>query len=325
MRGVSIVIPAYNAEGTIEECARSALAQEWPGDLEVIVVNDGSTDGTREVLARIPGLQLVDVPNGGAARATNIGITRCNHDIVVSLDADAVLEPGWMRKIVPCFDEPRAGAVAGYPVTGNSSIVGKLMGYDVELRFDKSPRLTDHLYTMNTAYLKSALLEVGLLDEHMKIGYDADLSRRLKAAGWQLVLCKDARCRHYWRDDLRGYIKQQYNYAYYRLSIARKSGRARDRLVGVGMLAQVPLTVGLVLAAALGCLISPFALLLLLLIPMMHLPETVELWFKKKDPRVLLLPWLFTLRNFTWVWAAVVWGLRRVVFGVSLMVRRARA
>ena len=312
MRDVSIVIPAYNAEHTILECVHSALGQEWSGKVEVIVVNDGSTDRTGEVLSGIGAVKLVDVVNGGAARASNIGINMSNFEVVVSLDADAVLEPGWLQKVMPCFDEPGVGAVGGYPVTGNESVVGRLMGYDVELRFDKSPRLTDHLYTMNTAYLKRALVEVGMLDERMRIAYDADLSRRLRAARWQLVLCKDARCKHYWRDDLRGYLKQQYNYAYYRLTLARKLGRPDDRLVRFGMLAQVPAMLAIVAAAAIGTVFCPYALLLLLLIPLMHLPETVELLFKKRDPCVLLLPGLFTLRNLAWTYAAAVWVLKRM-------------
>ena len=76
---------------------------------------------------------------------------------------------------------------------------------------------TDHLYTMNTAYRREILLEVGPLNEELLAGYDVDLSRRLRAAGYRLILRKDATCRHYWRDNLRDYLRQQYNYAYHRM------------------------------------------------------------------------------------------------------------
>ena len=96
MNGVSIVIPAYNAERTLRECLESATALKWTGELEVIVVNDGSSDNTSETASSFPGIKVIDVPHGGAARATNIGIKAAHHNMVVLLEADAVLEKDWL-------------------------------------------------------------------------------------------------------------------------------------------------------------------------------------------------------------------------------------
>jgi len=312
VNGVSIVIPAYNAEYTLRECLQAATNLKWTGDLEVIVVNDGSTDKTAEIASSFPGVKVIDVPHGGAARATNIGIKRAQHDMMVLLDADAVLEKDWLEKIIPSFDNPAVAAVWGYVVTANRSIIGKLMGYDVESRLDRVPMNTDHLSTTNTACRRETLLEVGLLNEELKAGYDVDLSRRLKSAGYRLILRKDVRCRHYWRDDLKGYLRQQYNYAYYRMELARRSGKSSDEVTGLGMILQVPLTITLLLAACLGSLASPWTLLLLLLLPFVHLPQTFRLLISKRDACVLLLPLLFTIRNLCWVWAAMSWGIRYV-------------
>ncbi len=312
MNGVSIIIPAYNSEKTIAECISAAQNLDWDGEVEVIVVDDGSTDRTAAIASSFPKVQLISVPNGGASRATNIGIRAAHHDIVVSLDADAVLEKDWLEKVIPSLDEQGVAAVAGYALTGNKSVIGKLMGYDVELRLDRTPTNTDHLYTMNTAYRRQALVKVGMFDEGMRIGYDADISRRLKAAGYHLVLRKDAKCRHYWRDDLKGYLKQQYNYAYYRLGITRKFGRPHDRIASLGMILHVPFTALVLLISILGSLMSPFALLGLLLLPLVHLPETIRLLFMRKERCILALPLLFTLRNLSWIWAAVVWGFRQM-------------
>ena len=95
---VSVVVPAYNAEKTIERCIRSVL-ECARGQAECIVVNDGSRDGTSEVVDRLmpqfPGLIKVDVPNGGVARARNIGIERCTGEWVLFLDSDDTLVPEW--------------------------------------------------------------------------------------------------------------------------------------------------------------------------------------------------------------------------------------
>lgn len=312
MNDVSIIIPAYNSEETIAECISAAQNLDWDGEVEVIVVNDGSRDRTADIALSFPGVKVITVPNGGAPRATNIGIQAARNDIVVSLDADAMLEKHWLQKIMPSFDDPSVGAVAGYALTGNEGVWGKIMGWDVELRLDKIKTYSDHLYTMNTAYRRQALSKVGMFDEQLRISYDGDISRRLTAAGYRLVLRKDATCRHYWRDDLRGFLRQQYKYAYYHLEQTRKLGKPQDQMVNWWMIIQVPLTLLILAGSILGILASPFALLGLVLLPIIHIPETITLLFKKKDICSLALPLQFTLRNLVWARAAVVWGVRYI-------------
>ena len=307
--GVSVIIPAYNAAKTLGECIESATKQKWLGGYEIIVVNDGSKDRTEEIALSFPDVQVVNTANGGASKATNIGINRARYGTVVSLDADAVLADDWLEKIMPSFADQSVAAVGGYAITGNRSIIGKLMGYDVELRLDRIPADTDHLYTMNTAYRRQVLLDIGLFDAEMKIAYDADISRRLKAAGYNLVFKKEAKCTHYWRDDLRDFLRQQYKYAYYHLEQIRKFGKPKNQMVNWWMITQVPLTLLILAGATLGILASPLALLGLALLPLMHLPEAIMLLFKKKDICSLVLPLQFTLRNLVWVQASVVWGM----------------
>ena len=312
MNGVSIIIPAYNSEKTIAECITAAQNLDWDGETEVIVVNDGSSDRTADIASTFTRVKVINTPNGGAPRATNIGIHAAQNDIVVSLDADAVLEKHWLQKIMPSFSDPTVGAVAGYALTGNKGIWGKLMGWDVELRLDRIKTYSDHLYTMNTAYRRQALSKVGMFDEQLRISYDGDISRRLTAAGYRLVLRKDATCRHYWRDDLRGFLRQQYNYAYYHLEQTRKFGNPQDKMVNWWMIIQVPLTLLILAGATLGILASPFAVLGLVLLPLIHIPEAITLLVKKKDICSLALPLQFTLRNLAWARAAVVWSMRYI-------------
>ena len=312
MNGVSIVIPAYNAERTLRECLESATALKWHGELEVIVVNDGSTDNTSEVASSFFVVKVIDVPHGGAARATNIGIKAAHRNMVVLLEADVMLEKDWLEKILPSFDDPSVAAVGGYAVTANKSIIGRIAGYDVESRLNRVSMDADHLPNTNIACHREALLEVGLLNEELKAGYDDDLSRRLKAAGYRLILRKDVICRHYWKDSLKDYLRQQYNYAYYRTELAWRFRKPHDQVTSLWMILQVPLTIVVFLAACLGSIASPLTLLLLLLLPFIHLPQTFSLLRRRKDACVLLLPLLFAVRNLCWVWAAIVWGIRHV-------------
>ncbi|MBI2288364.1 MAG: glycosyltransferase [Chloroflexi bacterium] len=310
MQGVSIVIPAYNVELTLRECLQSVTTLGWDGEVEVIVVDDGSTDKTAGIAASFAGVKVIPVSHGGAARATNIGIKAARHNIVVLFDADAVPEKDWLEKIIPSLADPSVGAVAGLTVTANRSVIGRIAGYDVEWRIRRISGDTDHLSTMNLACRREVLLEVGLLTEELRAGYDADLSRRLRAASYRLILRKDVSCRHYWKDDLRGYIHQQYNYAYYRMEMTRRFGKPHDRVAGLGMVLQVPFTILTLLFAVFGSLVFLWAPLAILSLPLIHLPETFSLLSSRKETSVILLPLLFTMRSLVWVWGAVRWGIK---------------
>ncbi len=302
---VSIVVAAYNAEKTLGECLKAVSELDWEKEIEVIVVNDGSTDDTGRIASSFEGVEVLNIENQGAARATNIGIDHASSDIVVSLDSDAVLERDWLKKIIPEFDDSTVGLVAGWPKTANTELLGRLMGYEVEERFDQANKYVDHLYTMNTAYRRDALAKVGKFNEALKVGYDNDMSYRLRDAGYKLVLVKDAVCRHYWRDDLTGYIRQQYNSAYYRLELAQNFGRMSDDISGLKMTAQAPLTLFSLVSA-------PFYPLILSVPFLIQVPITIRLLFKKREKGVLLMPLLLALRNFVWVFAMVKWSIDRV-------------
>jgi GT2 family glycosyltransferase len=119
------------------------------------------------------------------------------------------------------------------------------MGYDVEARYDSiGSKYVTQVCTGDTAYRRSALDKVGLFDPTFKYGYDNDMSYRLQEAGYKLVFRKDALCDHYWREDLKGYLRQQYNSAYGRMQLVRKHTEriTGDSVSGLRMILQVPMT-----------------------------------------------------------------------------------
>jgi len=313
MKAVSIIIPAYNAERTIRECLNAIQHLDWDGKVEVIVVDDASTDGTAEIARSFPEVKVISVSHGGAARATNAGIKAASHDIVVSVDADAILEKDWLSKVIPVFENSSVAAVSGYVQGHSQKLIGKITGYHTELRHQRRPWYVDAIGSANTAYRREALVRVGMFNEALNVGYDHDIAYRLHAAGYLLILSKEAKCYHYWREDLKGYLKQQYGYAYSRLVLASKSGKVYNQVSTLGMVLQVPITLTIILGAALGSiLVSPLVLTALILIPVIHLPDTLLLLSRKKDRSILALPGLFTLRNLAWIFAAFVWGLNQL-------------
>lgn len=123
---VSIVIPAFNEEDCIADTVESAMAVEYPPHLiEVVVVNDGSTDRTWERILqareRHPGMCAVDLGrNYGKRVAMAEGIRRSNGDIVVFVDSDSYLEPDAVTNIVQPFADPKVGAVVGHADVANA-------------------------------------------------------------------------------------------------------------------------------------------------------------------------------------------------------------
>jgi cellulose synthase/poly-beta-1,6-N-acetylglucosamine synthase-like glycosyltransferase/peptidoglycan/xylan/chitin deacetylase (PgdA/CDA1 family)/spore germination protein YaaH len=119
---VSVLIPAYNEEPVIAESIRRILASTHQ-KLEVIVIDDGSADGTSEAVRGSfgdePRVKLITARNGGKARATNLGLQRATGDIVVVLDADTQFEPATISRLVRWFADPKIGAVAGNAKVGN--------------------------------------------------------------------------------------------------------------------------------------------------------------------------------------------------------------
>src|SRR3954454_5677447 len=103
---VSIVITAYNVGRFVAECVESALGQDWPADrLEVIVVNDGSTDDTEAALAPYRDrIVYIVQANGGVSTATNAGIAAATGEFIATLDGDDLAPRDRIRRQVEMFD-----------------------------------------------------------------------------------------------------------------------------------------------------------------------------------------------------------------------------
>jgi len=111
---VSVLIPAYNEEGNIEDAVKAALSQDYP-DLEVIVIDDGSEDGTyeRALSVRDERLKVIKAEHGGKARALNLGLEASSGEIVVTTDADGSLEEKAVSELVKRFYSGDIVAVGG--------------------------------------------------------------------------------------------------------------------------------------------------------------------------------------------------------------------
>jgi hypothetical protein len=341
MQAVSFVVPVRNGAACIEETLAAIAAQGDGGPLEIIVVDDCSTDDSAAILERIAQrhpLRLLAGAGGGAAAALNLGIRAARFPIVCQIDQDVVIAPGWMRRITAELDDPGVGAAQGYFDTDPSAgICARAMNLDLEQRYAAiAGSETDHVCTGNTAYRASALQAIGLFDETLGYGYDNDASYRLLAAGYRLTLCRDARAVHRWREGLHGYLAQQYGFGYGRIDLVAKHPRrvAGDSVSPSAMMAQPIVTAAAIAAFATAALLSPrggawrpaagIGLALVGVVAIDRFLAGVAAARRFHSRTALVFPLLHLARNLAWVAAMMVWCARRVGGGRSQPVHSMR-
>ncbi|OSP44218.1 bi-functional transferase/deacetylase [Streptomyces sp. 13-12-16] len=219
-RPVSVIVPAYNEKECIENTLRSLAGSTHP--IEIIVVDDGSTDGTAELAEGLglPGVRVIRQENAGKPAALNNGIRSARHDIVVMMDGDTVFEPDTVGRLVQPFADPSVGAVAGNAKVGNrSTLIGAWQHIEYVMGFNLDRRMYDLLRCMPTipgaigAFRREAVLQVGGMSEDT-LAEDTDITIALHREGWRVVYEEHARA---WTEaprSLRQLWSQRYRWSY---------------------------------------------------------------------------------------------------------------
>jgi peptidoglycan/xylan/chitin deacetylase (PgdA/CDA1 family)/GT2 family glycosyltransferase len=195
---VTVIVPAYNEAAGIEAAVRSIAASTHP--VEIIVVDDGSTDATADIVEglQLPGVTLIRKENGGKPSALNTGLLAASHDLVVMVDGDTVFEPGTVHTLVQPFADSRIGAVSGNTKVANrGGILGAWQHIEYVVGFNLDRRLFDVAECMPTvpgaigAFRREALVRVGGVSEDT-LAEDTDLTMSLCRDGWRVVYKDDA-------------------------------------------------------------------------------------------------------------------------------------
>ncbi|MET0840248.1 MAG: bifunctional polysaccharide deacetylase/glycosyltransferase family 2 protein [Marmoricola sp.] len=218
---VSVVVPAYNEEIGVGPAVRSLAASDYP-DLEIIVVDDGSSDGTAAVVEAlgVPGVRLIQQQNGGKPAALNTGIAAARHEVLVLVDADTMFEPSSMKALVAPFLDPEVGAVSGNTKVGNRrGLLGRWQHIEYVIGFNLDRRMFDLLRCMPTvpgaigAFRREVLAAVGGVSSET-LAEDTDLTMATCRAGWRVVYAPEARA---WTEapaTLGQLWKQRYRWCY---------------------------------------------------------------------------------------------------------------
>ena len=229
---ISVVIPAYNAEVTLGRCLAALGEQTRPPD-EIILVDDGSTDGTAE-LARRHGVQVISQSNAGPAAARNTGARAARGDLLLFTDADCAPAPEWVERMAAPFADPTVAGAKGVYGTTQGELVARFVQIEYEDKYDRmrgQPRI-DFVDTYSAGYRRDVFLQAGGFDTTFPTASveDQEFSFRLAKAGHRLVFVPDASVLHLHDRTPAEYVRRKYWIGYWKALVTRRypSKLARD-------------------------------------------------------------------------------------------------
>lgn len=247
---VSIIIPAYNEAKVIASTVRSLLNQTYTGEMEIIVVDDGSPDHTHDVVTEefgtYPQVRVFRKSNGGKASALNYGIAHARGEIVVCLDADTQFTPETVARLVAPLSDPKVGAVAGNAKVGNRhNLVTRwqALEYVTSQNLDRRALAVLNAITVVPgavgAWRKAYVQAVGGFSDDT-LAEDQDLTWALGQEGVHVVYADDAIAYTEAPDTLGTLVRQRFRWAFGTLQCVWKHRRIfmRPRYGALGMIAM---------------------------------------------------------------------------------------
>jgi O-antigen biosynthesis protein len=212
---VSVVVCAYNADETVDECLTSLEQLTYP-DYEIILVNDGSKDRTGEIGHAHSRVHVIDIPNGGLSAARNVGLAEATGDIVAYTDADTRVDRDWLTFLVQPFLNSDVVGSGGPNVVPSedppvAQCIARAPGSPTHVLLDD--RVAEHVPGCNMAFRREALLAIdGFNPLYLRAGDDVDVCWRLQARGWRIGFAGAALVWHHHRSSVKAYWRQQVGY-----------------------------------------------------------------------------------------------------------------
>lgn len=210
---ISIIIPVWNSERRIAMALEAIARQTAPRDqFEVIVVDNGSTDGTAEAAQRFDFARVLSEPIPSSYRARNRGLAEARGEYVLFTDADCVPDPDWVAQAIAATQRmPDAGLYAGEIVLFREEGAGPLAANYEELHsFNQKGNVAfGFCFTANWLCRRDDLRAIGGFNQDLLSAGDSECSRRMVAAGHKLVHAPDMIVRHPTRASLKELIRKR--------------------------------------------------------------------------------------------------------------------
>lgn len=200
---VSVIVPVWNGASDIGRCLDALLAQDYPRDrYEVIVVDNGSEDATRDIVGGYEGVMLLVEPAPGSYKARNLGLANARGEYIAFTDADCTPLSRWLSSAVAAAAKtPNAGVIGGSIAlydAGDSDPVCR--AYENAFSFNQALYLSKgHCATANWMSPSSLIREMGGFNDQLRSGGDFELSKRIGSAGHAMVFVPEMTVQHPFR------------------------------------------------------------------------------------------------------------------------------
>ncbi len=215
---VTVAVCVRNGASTISSCLESLLSLEYPLEkLKIIVVDNGSTDNTAEIIHKFP-IKIIHEPIAGRGNARNAAIRACQTEFLAFTDADCRAASDWLKQLMGEFQDPMVGAVGGDIITPGEEPLARF--YELRRIVSNKEFSGNHrfsppfLATANTIFRMKALLECGGFSREFIAGEDADVCWRIQSMGYEIKYIPGGRIYHYHRATWKGLLKQSIEYGY---------------------------------------------------------------------------------------------------------------
>lgn len=229
---VTIVLPTLDEREHITDCLDSLLAQDYPAIAEILVVDGGSGDGTRDLAARRGGpVRVVPNPRVTAAAAMNVGIAAASADVIVRADAHTLYAPDFVSRCVEVLETSGADVVGGPMRPVGTTAFGRAVAAVTSSPVGVGPgrfHYADTAEDVDTVYLgtyrREVVTEVGGYDEDelQWAAEDQELNFRLRRNGRRIRLDPSIRSQYFPRQSVRALWKQYFNYGMCKASTLKK-------------------------------------------------------------------------------------------------------
>ncbi|HNX75631.1 MAG TPA: glycosyltransferase [Candidatus Rifleibacterium sp.] len=220
---VSVIIPVYNAEATIGKTLHALLRQNKADFLlEIITVDDGSTDATPTILQGFQGIKVIRQMNAGPASARNTGARAATGDILAFTDSDTIPHPEWLDELIQPFSTASIMATAGtYTIANPGNRLAEVIQKEITWRHARYGEFIEFGGTYNLAVRKELFERIGGFNETFRraSGEDNDFCYRILRQGHRIKYVPTAKVAHYHPEKFLKYLREQFRHGFWRAKL----------------------------------------------------------------------------------------------------------
>lgn len=223
----SIIIPTYNGAARISHCLDALVKQTSGTNVEILVVDDGSTDETAKVAGAYPSVRVIAQANAGPAAARNRGAQEAKGRVILFTDDDCVPMPNWLEAMLDCFQDTEVVGAKGIYRTHQKSVAARFVQIEYEDKYRLMASLSsiDFVDTYSAGFIRDRFLKMNGYDTSFPVACaeDIELSYRMSARGWKMEFAPTAVVYHTHPATIWSYLKKKYKFAFWRVLAVRKN------------------------------------------------------------------------------------------------------